>query len=311
MCYWRTICQDEMLMEDYMPRRNVDGKTSMYALAGQHINFSPIPMFFNAISNYIGYNSIMLPIDTQKNGIVKCLEAIKIINCAGGVIHSPHRCELNDFLTSVSEEALKCNAVNVVKIDETGFHGHNTEVSAFRKVFPVITGDDLYGKKIFIFGSGGISHSIAVACAEEQCASITIVNRTHEKSQMLCDLINSNYGDIAFSASFEDSTTIHNFYNADVLIQATTVGMFPQIEENLIYNGYNLMPHHTVLEAIYNPPQTKFMRIAEEKGCKVFSLRDMMFFNCIQVFQWLTGVYIDKKNEKNLFNIWHDLIYNM
>lgn len=71
------------------------------------------------------------------------------------------------------------------------------------------------------------------------------------------------------------------------------------------------MSHHLVLDMVYNPPQTKMLQIAEEKGCRFYSGRDVMFFSCLEAFQWLTDVRIDTENEKKLFHIWKEMLYNV
>lgn len=295
-----------------MARLKVDGNTSVYALAGKYISFSPVPEFFNEISSFTGYNSMMFPVSTEQYGIKKSLEALKVINCRGALIDTPHRCELNNCLTTVTEEAAECGAVNIVRIDEDGsIHGNNTEISAFRKAFPRITGESLSGKRIFIFGAGGIARAIAYACALENCASLTIANHNPEKAYELCMKINSRFGNIAITADFNNPETIHGFYNADIIIQATSAGMFPQFDKQPLPENFNFMTHHIVFETIYNPPQTKLMLMADRRGCRTFTGMDIMFYNCFEAFQWWTNVKIDEENEKKLFKIWKDLIYNV
>jgi len=295
-----------------MARLKVDGNTSIFALAGKYISFSPVPEFFNQICGFIGYNSMMFPVSTEHYGIVKSLEALRVIKCRGVLIDTPHRCEVNDCLATVTEEASGCGAVNIVRIDEDGsIHGHNTEISAFRKAFPRITGENLSGKRIFLFGCGGIARAIAYACALEQCKSLTIANHIPEKAQQLCMQLNSRFGNIALAADFNNPETIHGFYNADIIIQATSVGMFPQFDVQPLPENFNFMTHHIVFDTIYNPPQTKLMLMAEKRGCRTYTGRDIMFFNCFEAFQWWTDVKIDDDNEKKLFNIWKDLIYNI
>jgi len=295
-----------------MASLKVDGNTSLYALAGQFISFSPAPEFFNQISSFIGYNSIMFPVSTEQCGIIKGIDALKMIRCRGALIDTPHRCELNNCLDTVSEEAMSCGAVNIIKIDEDGsVHGHNTEISAFRKAFPIITGEELREKRIFIFGCGGIARAIAMACAIEHCKCLTIANHNPEKAQQFCAMLNARFNNIAFTADFNDALTIHSFYNADIIIQATSVGMFPQVDVQPLPENFNFMSHHIVFDTIYHPPQTKLMRMADSRGCKAYTGRDIIFYNCFEAFQWWSDIRIDSENEKKLFNIWKDLIYNI
>jgi len=294
-----------------MAELNIDGRTSLYALTGKHTGFSPIPALFNTISSFIGYNSVMMPFDTDKSEIHTILDALRLLKCKGAFIDTPHRCELDDLLITMSDEARCCGAVNIIRIDERGYHGHNTEMDAFRKAFPLITEQEIFGKKIFLIGGGGIARAIAAACAADQCDRLTIAGRTAEKVQQISDLVNSCFGDVARVADFDDPDTIHSFYNADIIIHATSAGMFPQLDTNPLPADYHFMTHHLILDTVYNPPQTKLLRIAEEKGCRVFNGRDIMFFSCLEAFQWWTGVHIDEESENKLFHMWKDLIYNV
>lgn len=294
-----------------MAELNIDGRTSLYALTGQHTGFSPVPALFNTISGFIGYNSVMMSFGTDKSEILMILDALRLLKCRGAFIDTPHRCELDDLLIAMSDEARCCGAVNIIRMDDRGYHGHNTEMNAFRKAFPLIAGQEIFGKKVFLIGGGGIARAIAAACAADQCGSLTIADRTAEKAQQVCDLVNSSFGDIAKVAHFNAPGTIHNFYNADIIIHATSAGMFPQLDAYPLPADYQFMSHHLILDMVYNPPQTKLLRNAEEKGCSVFNGRDIMFFSCLDAFQWWTGVHIDEESENKLFHIWKDLIYNV
>lgn len=290
---------------------NIDGMTSLYGLAGSHIGFSPVPGNFNAVSGFIGYNSVMIPVNTEKYDIHMILDALRILNFKGVFIDTPHRCELEQILVSKTDEAQLCGAVNVVRIDENGFHGHNTEISAFIRAFPVITGEQLSGKRIFLIGSGGIGRAIAMACAREQCASLAISNRTAQRAYDLSKEVNRHYGEISFSAELNDPDAIHSFYNAEIIINSASSGMFPNINANPLPERFQPLPHHIVFDAVYNPPQTKLLQIAAEKGCRTYNGKDIMFFSSLGAFQWLTDVTVDQDTENKLFESWKELIYNI
>ncbi|MDD4297063.1 MAG: shikimate dehydrogenase [Ruminiclostridium sp.] len=294
-----------------MPELNIDGRTSLYALAGKYIGFSPIPGFLNTINSFMGYNSIMMPFDTNHYDIHMVLDALQILNCKGVYIDTPHRCNLDEVLYSQTEEARISGAVNVIRTDGKGYCGSNTEIKAFQKAFPMISGEELAGKEIFLIGAGGIARSIAVACAYESCKRLTIINRTQEKSKQLCERINERFGDVSMAADVNESETIHSFYNADIIINATSVGMFPDIDKHSLPENYNFLPHHLVFDVIYSPPQTKLIQLATNKCCRAVNGKDIMFYSCIEAFQWWTNVKIDEEAENKLFHLWKEMIYNI
>lgn len=294
-----------------MTQLNIDGRTAMYASVGQNLGFSPIAGLFNAINGHIGYNAIMMPYETVKGEFYMTIDALRLLKCKGAFIDTPYRCDLDKLLVSLTDEASVCEAVNIVRFRSDGLHGHNTEISAFIKAFPLITGEKLAGKKIFLIGAGGIARAIAVACAQQHCETLTIAGRNPEKTASLCSLVNNQAEGIARVADFHDPGTIHSFYNADVIIHATSSGMFPNLYTHPIPEDYQFMSHHLVLDMVYNPPQTKLLQMAEEKGCRCYNCRDIMFYSCLEAFQWWTDVRIDAENEKKLFHIWKEMLYNV
>jgi shikimate dehydrogenase len=294
-----------------MTQLNIDGKTAMFASIGQHLGFSPVTGLFNTICSLIGYNAVMLPFATNTNELTVTVDALRQLKCKGILIDTPYRCDFEKSLAMMTKEASHCEAVNVVKLDIHGLHGHNTEINAFEKSFPIITGEELSNKNIFLIGSGGIARAIAVACASQGCNSLSIANRTLDKARQLSNLINIHHKGIAYATDFNDPETIHRFYNADIIIHATSSGMYPNLYLNPLPENYQFMAHHLVLDTVYHPPQTKLMQTAQEKGCRFFNTRDVMFFSCIKAFQWLTNVRINTEDEKKLFHIWKEMLYNV
>lgn len=294
-----------------MTQLYIDGRTSLYALVGHYTGFSPVTGLFNAISSYIGYNAIMVPFGTEHSELQKMIEALKVLHCRGIFVDTPHRCVVGNLVASFTEEAASCEAVNLIRFDEDGYRGHNTEISAFKKAYQSITGENLTNKRIFIIGSGGIARAAAIACVQEQCTSLTIAGRNADKCQHLCNLVNHVKPNTGFIADYNHPETIHNFYNADIIIQATSSGMFPDLSSYPLPEDYHLMSHHLVLDTVYNPPQTRMMQLAEEVGCRFYNGRDIMFYACLDAFQWWTDVRIDLEGEKKLFHIWNELLYNV
>lgn len=294
-----------------MAQLNIDGRTAMYALVGQNIGFSPIPGLFNTISGQIGYNAVMMPYETAKEDFLMTIDALRLLKCKGVYIDTPYRCDMDNMLVAMTDEASACEAVNVVRFRSDGLYGHNSECMAFSKAFPLITGESLTGKKIFLIGAGGIAKAIAVACAQQSCETLTIASRNTEKARKISSLVNSQVEDISRVAEFDDPGTIHSFYHADIIIHATSSGMFPNQYVHPIPEDYQFMPHQLVLDMVYSPPQTKLLQIAEDRGCRFYSGRDVLFFSSLEAFQWLTDVRIDADNEKKLFHIWKEMLYNV
>ena len=74
----------------------------------------------------------------------------------------------------------------------------------------------------------------------------------------------------------------------DLLVQATPVGMWPRTEECL------LRPEQIhagiVFDLVYNPPETRLLELARERGSRTLSGLEMFLAQAARQFEYWTGV---------------------
>jgi shikimate dehydrogenase len=63
---------------------------------------------------------------------------------------------------------------------------------------------------------------------------------------------------------------------ADVVINATSIGLFPDVDAELPVDFDTLAPRMTAADVIPNPPRTHFIRTAQERGCRVIDGLEML-----------------------------------
>ena len=121
------------------------------------------------------------------------------------------------------------------------------------------------------------SEKLSLWLVQEHCESLAIASRTAQKAYDLSRDVNKHYGEVSFAAELNDPDAIHSFYNAEIIIHATPSGMFPKIDVNPLPESFQPLPHHIVFDTIYNPPQTKLLQIAADKGCKHIMAKILCF----------------------------------
>jgi shikimate dehydrogenase len=67
----------------------------------------------------------------------------------------PYKVEILPYLDRVSEEAAAVGAVNVVKVEQGGLHGHNTDVHGFRESLAAFYQEGPGGKAL-VLGAGAL-----------------------------------------------------------------------------------------------------------------------------------------------------------
>ena len=180
-----------------------------------------------------------LPIERAEEVLPHCTEL------AGFNVTIPHKQTIMPYLAAISDEAHAIGAVNCVKVTPEGLVGYNTDVIGIRKSLEGVT---LEGTKAIVLGTGGASKAVQYVLREGG-AEVAVVSR----SQGSADL---TYKDL--SAEF--------IAECDIIVNTTPLGMFPNIDNAPELPYAALSAKHTLFDCVYNPHQTKFLRLGAEQG---------------------------------------------
>jgi shikimate dehydrogenase len=203
----------------------------------------------------------------------------------------PHKGAVTEHLDQIAPSAQIIGAVNCVVIRGDQLVGENTDGQGF--VGALRTVADPSGQVVTIFGAGGAARAIAVETALAGAASITIVNRNPDRGQALAELINewtpAHAQFVAWQGQYQlsDATTI--------AINATSVGLYPRIEDRLDIDVESLQQHMIVADVIPNPPRTQLLRDAERRGCVTLDGLGMLVNQGIIGVELWTGISPDRR----------------
>ena len=77
------------------------------------------------------------------------------------------------------------------------------------------------------------------------------------------------------------------FWKYDVLINATPVGMYPNVDASPIPDNaaLGLRNEQTLIDLIYNPKETKFLSQGKEHGCKCVNGRELLVDQFVESFR--------------------------
>lgn len=180
-----------------------------------------------------------LPIERAEEVLPHCTEL------AGFNVTIPHKQTIMPYLAAISDEAHAIGAVNCVKVTPEGLVGYNTDVIGIRKSLEGVT---LEGTKAIVLGTGGASKAVQYVLRKGG-AEVAVVSR----SQGSADL---TYEDL--SAEF--------IAECNIIVNTTPLGMFPNIDNAPELPYAALSAKHTLFDCVYNPRQTKFLRLGAEQG---------------------------------------------
>ena len=215
-----------------------------FALIGYPLGHSMSATYFTEKFSREGIEAdyTPLPIESAEEVLPHCE------HLSGFNVTIPHKQAIMPLLAGISEEAQAVGAVNCVKVCEDGrLVGYNTDVIGIRKT---LEGVNLEGAKAIVLGTGGASKAVQYVLREGG-AEVSVVSR----SKGVADL---TYADLTEEVS----------RNCDIIVNATPIGMFPNVCDapELPYSA--LSAKHTLFDCVYNPRETKFIRLGAEQGAQ-------------------------------------------
>ena len=198
----------------------------------------------------------------------------------------PHKIRVIEHLDGLGDSAKIIRAVNTVVRRDDKLIGENTDgkgfVEAIRQLF------ELDGKSVLIFGAGGAARAISVELALAGVEYITILNRNTDRGQNLVDILNHQTMVKAQFTKWDHRYLVPS--NADIVVNATSVGLYPKIEERLYIEQNSLQPHMLAVDCIPNPPRTNFINDAEMLGCTVLDGLGMLVNQGAIAIKYWTGI---------------------
>lgn len=169
-------------------------------------------------------------------------------NLAGFNVTIPHKQSIIPLLSSISDEAQEIGAVNCVKVCENGdLKGYNTDIVGIRKS---LEDCPLKGSKAIVLGTGGASKAVQYVLRKGG-AEVKVVSRTQGVADLTYDELNEEC-----------------IAECDIIVNTTPLGMFPNVDSAPAVPYSAISSRHTLFDCVYNPRQTKFLRLGAERGAR-------------------------------------------
>lgn len=241
-----------------------------YGLVGHNLKHTLSPLIHNELFALKGIKAEYSIYD------VESLDNFRPI-AEGLNVTIPHKINYINKLHSVDEHASKLGAVNCINNQLIGF---NTDFYGFLRSFKSFYSENV--GKILVLGYGGVGRVVVKAL---EGYDITVAIRNKEKIAEVANDSGAKVVDIASLSSSDDR------YN--VIVNTTPVGMYPNID-NLPIDESIILRAEYVYDLIYNPIETKFMKIAIDNGIKAKGGADMLVYQAVKAHEiWYGATFTD------------------
>jgi len=271
--------------------KELNFKQELTAAFGQPISENPTQAMVEAAYRHHDLDWRYLTIEVAQDGLEAAVAGARAMGFAGFNCTIPHKVKVIEYLDGLGESASLMGAVNCVVQREGKLIGENTDGKGFVESLKELT--DPEGKSVVMFGAGGAARAIGVEVALAGASNITVVNRSVERGEELTELLNDRVPAEANFVSWDSTFNIPE--GTDVVINATSIGLFPDVDARLDFNTDTLNAGMVVADVIPNPPQTNLVKDARAKGCKVIDGLGMLVNQGVIGIRYWTGIDPDPR----------------
>lgn len=276
--------------------KELNFKQELVAAFGQPIAENPTQAMVEAAFRHHDLHWRYLTIEVAPEDLADAVCGARAMGFAGFNCTIPHKVAVIDHLDGLGESASLMGVVNCVVRRDGQFIGENTDGKGFVASLRRLT--DPAGKRFVMFGAGGAARAIGVEMALAGATHVTVVNRTVGRGAQLVNLLNGKVRDAtggSFAAEFVPWNGDYDTpQDTDIVVNATSIGLYPDVEARLAINVDTLSRKMIVADVIPNPPRTRLINDAVARGCTVIDGLGMLVGQGRIGIEYWTGVDPDE-----------------
>ena len=276
----------------------IDGRTQLVGLIGWPVEHSLSPAMHNAVFAALELNWHYVPLPVPPRQVEAAVRGLAALGFRGANVTVPHKQAVMPVVDALAPNARQVGAVNTLVIERRAdgspiIHGHNTDdqgfVSALRQ-----SGFRLEeGRRAVVVGAGGAARAVVFGLLVSGIGEVVVLNRTLERGECLVSELgrrsNSKASHLHALALTSDAL-IECAHQADLLVNATSLGMVPHAEQSIWPDGVPMPRHLTVVDLVCNPQETRLLQQARQSGACPLGGLEMLVQQGALAFELWTGL---------------------
>ena len=271
----------------------ITGHTKLFGVLGTPITHSISPQMHNEAFRQLGLDCIYVAFEVGEEGIKTAVEGLRTLNVRGYNVTMPNKNIMATLCDKLSPAAEIIGAVNTVVNDNGILTGYTTDGTGYMRAVED-AGHNIIGKKMTLLGAGGASTAVFVQAALDGLSEISVFSRStskfNERARSIIKKLSDHTTCKVNLYDLEDEARLkHEISESAILTNGTSVGMAPDVDASLISDPSMFHKDLIVSDIIYNPRETKLMKLAKEAGCPTFNGLYMLLYQGAEAFKIWTG----------------------
>jgi 3-dehydroquinate dehydratase/shikimate dehydrogenase len=266
--------------------RHIGAGTEIYGVVGDPIEQSLSPVVHNAAFRELGLNKVMVPFMVPSGELPAFFKELSWLDIKGCSVTIPHKEAIVPLLQQKEGAVERTGTCNTVIFKEDGQRiGYNTDYRAAMDSLESAMGgreneeepSPLFDKQVMLLGAGGVARAIAFGLVRRG-AHVTIANRHDDRATRLAEEV----GCRTVNWSMRATNLV------DVIINATPVGMHPNVDDTPLPPAAFSRPGIVVFDTIYHPENTMMLKLARERNCQAVTGVEMFLRQAALQFKLYT-----------------------
>lgn len=279
----------------------IDGYTRTCGLIGNPVEHTLSPYIHNTLAEKLSHNLVYVPFHVEEGQILSAISGAYALNLLGLNVTVPYKSQVMDGLIQIDELAEKIGAVNTLVRMEGGFKGYNTDMPGLYRAMSS-EGIQIEGQEIILLGAGGAARAVAFLCASKNASRVYLLNRSLEKAEAVAGEVNEKTGkEVIYPMALSD---YHRLPDQKFLaIQATSVGLYPDVDKAVIEDEAFYRKIHTGYDLIYKPSDTRFMQLVRGQGGKAFHGLKMLLYQGIIAYELWNDLSVPEEMALEIYEV--------
>lgn len=245
----------------------ISAETRVFALLGDPVEHTLSPAIQNTAAQEVGVDGVYVALRCNQEDLPGFMRGLSRAG-GGGNVTLPHKEKAASVLDAPLEAVRRTGACNTFWFRDGKVTGDNTDVEGFKRALRHFLGNPPEGYRVLLLGAGGAARASLVALLDEGVKEVCIVNRSVERARNMARRIGGA------RARVLDGPRDWHDGDFDLVVNATSLGLgegdpLPLDLERLDRAG-------AVMDLVYGPQGTPFLRHAESLGIRATEGKEML-----------------------------------
>jgi len=262
-------------------------KFELVGVLGFPVAANPTCLMEEAAFAALGLRWRYLTLEVKPEALPDAIRGVRALGMMGVNLTIPHKVAVLPLLDEISRDAAILGAVNTVRRAGNKLIGENTDGKGFLRGLRERAGVEPAGKNVLVLGAGGAARAITVELALAGADRITVWNRSAQRGEALCRDLKERTPANAHFVPWGGTCGVGP--EVDIVVNATSIGMFPESERMPDVDFKNAQRDLLVCDIVAYPPVTRLIKAAQALGFRTLTGLPMSVYQGAIGFEMWTG----------------------